>query len=148
MKSHNKNFSQTYNGGLTVGVTRKWAGRGNAILSETTSSRVNCLKTRRVPLVGCTHCWTAGVNGTSFSMRKKLKRGDRAGNASQRKHHFQLYVELQTSGQRQLRGKTEATYTAFNVLTSEPRKLGWSFLTKPTWTANTTTDKSALPIRT
>jgi hypothetical protein len=42
---------------LTVCVTRWWAGRGNAILTETTSSRANCLKTRRLPPVGCTLCW-------------------------------------------------------------------------------------------
>jgi len=33
------------------------AGRDNASLTETTSSHVNCLKTRRLPPVGCTLCW-------------------------------------------------------------------------------------------
>src|SRR6185503_7142637 len=44
----------------TVCVTRWWAGRDNAILPESASSRVKCLKTRRLPPVGCTLCW-AGV---------------------------------------------------------------------------------------
>ena len=33
-----------------------WAGRENAILTEPTSSHANCLKTRRLPPVGCTLC--------------------------------------------------------------------------------------------
>ena len=41
---------------LTVSVTRWWGGRDNAILSEPTSSHANCLKTRRLPPVGCTLC--------------------------------------------------------------------------------------------
>jgi len=41
---------------LTVSVTRGWAGRGNAVLTEPASSRANCLKTRRLPPVGCTLC--------------------------------------------------------------------------------------------
>src|SRR5687768_2603514 len=41
---------------LTVGVTRWWAGRDNAALPEPTSSHANCLKTRRLPPVGCTPC--------------------------------------------------------------------------------------------
>src|SRR5574341_351086 len=45
--------------GLTVCVTRWWAGRDNAILPEPTSSHANCLKTRRLPPVGCTLCWVA-----------------------------------------------------------------------------------------
>ncbi len=40
----------------TACVTRWWAGRDNAILTEPTSSRANCLKTRRLPPVGCTLC--------------------------------------------------------------------------------------------
>ena len=44
---------------LTACVTRKWVGRDNAIVTESTSSHTKCLKTRRVPLVGCTLCWTA-----------------------------------------------------------------------------------------
>src|SRR5919109_967424 len=43
----------------TVCVTRWWAGRDKAIFSESTSSHVNCLKTRRLPPVGCTPCWAA-----------------------------------------------------------------------------------------
>ena len=43
-------------GCLTACVTRWWAGRDNAALTEPTSSHVNCLKTRRVPPVGCTLC--------------------------------------------------------------------------------------------
>src|SRR5687768_6235491 len=42
---------------LTACVTRWWAGRDNAGLPETTSRHANCLKTRRVPPVGCTLCW-------------------------------------------------------------------------------------------
>ena len=34
---------------LTVSVTRWWAGRGNAALTEPTSSHKNRLKTRRIP---------------------------------------------------------------------------------------------------
>ncbi len=41
----------------TAGVTRWWVGGDNAILSERTPSHSNCLKTRRVPPVGCTLCW-------------------------------------------------------------------------------------------
>src|SRR5690349_7576682 len=41
----------------TVGVTREWVGRENAILTEPASSHANCLKTRRLPPVGCTLCW-------------------------------------------------------------------------------------------
>ncbi len=37
----------------TASVTRWWVGRDNAILTEPTSSHTNCLKTRRVPPVGC-----------------------------------------------------------------------------------------------
>src|SRR5215207_1819139 len=44
---------------LTAGVTRWWAGRDSAILPEPTSSRANCLKTWRLPPVGCTLCWAA-----------------------------------------------------------------------------------------
>jgi hypothetical protein len=40
----------------TACVTRGWAGRDNAILTEPTSSHANCLKTRRLPPVGCTLC--------------------------------------------------------------------------------------------
>jgi len=40
----------------TAGVTRWWAGRDNATLTEPTSSHTNCLKTRRLPPVGCTLC--------------------------------------------------------------------------------------------
>src|SRR6266508_104371 len=43
----------------TVGVTRKWVGQDNAVLTESTSSQEKCLKTRRVPPVGCTLCWVA-----------------------------------------------------------------------------------------
>jgi len=59
--------------GLTVCVTRWWAGRGNATLTELTSSRENCLKTRRLPPVGCTLCWAifcqygASIGGYQFS---------------------------------------------------------------------------------
>src|SRR5215208_2626503 len=42
---------------LTVCVTCWWAGRDNVILSESTSSPANCLKTRRLPPVKCTLCW-------------------------------------------------------------------------------------------
>src|SRR5215210_4810182 len=41
----------------TARVTRWWAGRDDAILAGTTPSHANCLKTRRLPPVGCTHCW-------------------------------------------------------------------------------------------
>src|SRR5512138_3184425 len=41
----------------TVCVTCGWAGRGNATLPEPTPSHANCLKTRRLPPVGCTLCW-------------------------------------------------------------------------------------------
>src|SRR6185503_8917146 len=41
---------------LTVCVTRCWwVGRDNAALPEPTSSHAKCLKTRRLPPVGCTH---------------------------------------------------------------------------------------------
>ena len=43
-------------GCLTACVTRWWAGRGNVILTEPTPSHANCLKTRRLPPVGCTLC--------------------------------------------------------------------------------------------
>jgi hypothetical protein len=45
--------------GLTVCVTRWWAGRENAILPEPASSYEQRLKTRRLPPVGCTLCWAA-----------------------------------------------------------------------------------------
>ncbi len=41
----------------TACVTRWWAGRENATLPEPTPSHTNCLKTRRLPPVGCTLCW-------------------------------------------------------------------------------------------
>ena len=47
----------------TACVTRWWAGRDNAILTEPTSSHGNCLKTRRLPPVGCTLCWAAEFIG-------------------------------------------------------------------------------------
>src|SRR5512145_952970 len=34
-------------------------GRDNATLTEPASSHANCLKTRRLPPVGCTLCWAA-----------------------------------------------------------------------------------------
>jgi hypothetical protein len=43
----------------TACVTRWWVGRANTILPESTSSHANCLKTRRLPPVGCTLCWAA-----------------------------------------------------------------------------------------
>src|SRR5512134_1874746 len=46
--------------------TRWWAGRGNAILTEPTSSHANCLKTRRLPPVGCTLCWALLLNHGSL----------------------------------------------------------------------------------
>jgi hypothetical protein len=51
----------------TVCVTRWWAGRDNAALTESTSSRENCLKTRRVPPVGC----TSGERERSLSPKKQ-----------------------------------------------------------------------------
>src|SRR5512138_1543165 len=36
-----------------------WAGGDNAILTEPAWSHATCLKTRRVPPVGCTRCWAA-----------------------------------------------------------------------------------------
>src|SRR5512145_1899010 len=42
---------------LTACVTRGWAGRDNADLTEPTPSHAKCLKTRRLPPVGCTLCW-------------------------------------------------------------------------------------------
>ena len=53
---------------LTVSVTRGWAGRENAALTEPTSSHANCQKTRRIPLVGCTLCW-AVLTLLTFSVR-------------------------------------------------------------------------------
>src|SRR6266498_4015159 len=47
---------------LTACVTRWWVGRDNAILTEPTPSHENCLKTRRLPPVGCTLCWAALVD--------------------------------------------------------------------------------------
>src|SRR5688572_28941717 len=43
----------------TAGVTRWWAGQENATLTEPTPSHETCLKTRRLPPVGCTLCWAA-----------------------------------------------------------------------------------------
>src|SRR5512147_1692323 len=43
----------------TVCVTCGWVGRDDAILPEPTSSHATCLKTRRLPPVGCTLCWAA-----------------------------------------------------------------------------------------
>ena len=43
----------------TVCVTRWWVGRDNATLTEPTSSHAKCLKTRKLPPVGCTLCWAA-----------------------------------------------------------------------------------------
>ena len=37
----------------TAGVTRWWVGRDNATLTEPTPSHESCLKTRRLPPVGC-----------------------------------------------------------------------------------------------
>jgi len=50
----------------TACVTRGWAGRDNATLPEPAPSHANCLKTRRLPPVGCTLCWAqfADVNGS------------------------------------------------------------------------------------
>src|SRR3990172_10651272 len=49
---------------LTVCVTRWWVGRENASLAEPTSSHETCLKTRRLPPVGCTLCWAAFITHT------------------------------------------------------------------------------------
>jgi hypothetical protein len=46
----------------TAGVTRWWAGRDNAVLPEPALSQVTCLKTRRLPPVGCTLCWALSSN--------------------------------------------------------------------------------------
>src|SRR5687768_15583595 len=40
-------------------VSRKWAGRDNATLTDPASSRENCLKTRRIPAVQCALCYAA-----------------------------------------------------------------------------------------
>jgi hypothetical protein len=42
---------------LTACVTRWWVGRENAVLTGPTSNHAKCLKTRRLPPVGCTLCW-------------------------------------------------------------------------------------------
>jgi len=54
----------------TAGVTRWWVGRDNAALAEPTSSHANCLKTRRLPPVGCTLCW-AGCEEMRHAYYKK-----------------------------------------------------------------------------
>ena len=56
---------------LTVCVTRWWAGRDNAILTEPTSSHAKCLKTRRLPPVGC----TTGEQRRSLSAKKQGRKG-------------------------------------------------------------------------
>src|ERR1051326_7011159 len=48
----------------TARVTRGWEGRDNAILTEPASSHTNRLKTRRLPLVGCTLGWAALASDT------------------------------------------------------------------------------------
>ncbi len=58
----------------TACVTRWWAGRGNATLTEPTPSHANGSKTRRLPPVGCTLCWasrsrTKYFNLTNYSWR-------------------------------------------------------------------------------
>ena len=53
---------------LTACVTRWWARRENAILTEPASSHENCLKTRRLPPVGCTLCWAAFFEETCLSI--------------------------------------------------------------------------------
>jgi hypothetical protein len=60
---NNKNVQ----GRPTVCVTRGWAGRDNAILPEPAPSHAKCLKTRRLPPVGCTLCWHAFDLETRFS---------------------------------------------------------------------------------
>jgi len=52
----------------TAGVTRWWAGQDNAILPEPTPSPGNCLKTRRLPPVGCTLCWVRVCEVVTFQI--------------------------------------------------------------------------------
>ena len=47
----------------TASVTRGWAGRDNAILTEPAPSHTNCLKMRCVPTIICTLCWADFVRG-------------------------------------------------------------------------------------
>jgi len=66
---------------LTARVSRKWAGRDNAILTEPTSSHENCLTARRACAVpppqpqrtlsgfGCTLCWAALLHDTEHNFR-------------------------------------------------------------------------------
>ena len=57
----------------TVCVTRWWVGQANVTLTEPTPSHAKCLKTRRLPSVGCTLCWAAlciadsSANHTDFT---------------------------------------------------------------------------------
>ena len=52
----------------TARVTRWWVGRDNATLTEPTSSHPKCLKTRRLPPVGCTLCWAFFVAQFNLSI--------------------------------------------------------------------------------
>ena len=55
----------------TACVTRWWVGRDNATWTEPTSSHENCLKTRRLPPVGCTVVgW-----GHPISLKKQGRNG-------------------------------------------------------------------------
>src|SRR6266540_1893218 len=51
-------YFPTFSTVSTACVTRWWVGRENATLMESTSSQEYCPKTRRLPPVGCTLCWT------------------------------------------------------------------------------------------
>src|SRR5688572_7532436 len=56
----------------TARVTRWWAGRDNAALAEPTLSQENCLKTRRLPPVGCTLCWLAFIDKHSTPVHEAI----------------------------------------------------------------------------
>ena len=73
--------SQAARDSPTFCVTRWWAGRENAALPEPASSHRKCLKTRRLPPVGCTLCW-AFSRSKSFiwdnhehAKRKSMRKG-------------------------------------------------------------------------
>jgi len=115
------------------GVSGGGCGLGLGVETGKTQSDEKAQKTRGPPTVSCTPCWTAGDNGTNFSLRQNSRSGDFAGNSSQPTHLFQLYVELQTNGQEPLKCETEATDKIFQDANEQIKKeMQSSFTTEPT----------------
>src|SRR5919108_1836358 len=97
---------------LTAGVTRWWVGRDNATLPEPTSSHRNCLKTRRLPPVGCTLCWHAFDWKTSCTSYQRLNPQTRFHILNLPVNHHSRYISREGATHSRLSSSWFQTYTS------------------------------------